>query len=985
MKGRTVVLAYLCLVLVATALVQIQQPLPNGHVLTAEPSEVAKQRVVTTYGKLPLSFEANHGQTDNRVDFLSRGGGYTLFLTPTEAVLALRKPGASSRGRTRHAPPRNAEAEQAPAAPPAVVRMKLVGANATPEVVGLDKLPGRSNYFIGNNPKKWRTNVPHYAKVQYKDVYPGVDLVYYGNQRQLEYDLVVEPGADPAAITLSFEGVEKLRIDAQGDLLLDTRGGEVRQHKPLVYQEVDGVRREIAGAYLLNGHRRVRFQVGAYDADKPLIIDPVLSYSTYLGGSASDSGLSIAVDASGNAYVSGHTESANFPTASSLRPALGGTSDAFVTKLNAAGSALDYSTYLGGSGREVGSGISVDASGNAYVTGRTASADFPTASSIQPAFGGPSDTPSNGGFIVGGDAFVTKLNATGSALVYSTYLGGTLSDYGYGIAVDASGNAYVTGRTASFDFPTAGPIQADRRPGGDAFVTKLNAAGSALVYSTYLGGRGDDRGYGIAVDAAGNAYVTGYTQSTNFPTASPIQPAHGGSPFDAFVTKLNTAGSALVYSTYLGGSGEDIGESIAVDTSSNAYVTGYTFSTNFPTAGPLQPAFGGGISDAFVTKLNAAGSALAYSTYLGGSGRDGGLGISVDAGNAYVTGETFSTNFLTNSGIQGTSSGGSDAFVTKLNATGNGLVYSTYIGGGRNDLAQGIALDAFGNAYVAGSTTSTNFLTVSPFQPNNAGRGDVFIAKIGEQPPEPPTPILPANSVVNGASFRPATEPNSAIAPGAIVAIFGTDLASDIVLAQEVPLPTTLGDTSVTFNGIPAPLFFVSGTQINAQVPFELMTAAGSVTVQVKRGSETSTAQPIGMAAVSPGVFTLNQDGTGQGTILIANTPFLAAPTGVLEDSRPAQREEFISIFCTGLGLVQPEVPSGDVAPSTPPLAETLSPTLVNIAGLPALVTFSGLAPGFVGLYQVNVQVPAGVPSGVQEVEIIINGVPGNTITIAVQ
>ena len=802
------------------------------------------------------------------------------------------------------------------------------------------------------------------------------DLVYYGNQRQLEYDLIVAPGSDPEAIQLAFEGEDELEIDARGDLVLYSDGGQVRLHKPLVYQEVDGVRREIAGAYVLNGGRQVSFEVAAYDAGKPLIIDPVLSYSTYLGGAGADRGLGIAVDGSGNAYVTGLTRSTDFPTASPIQPAFGGAGlgggDAFVTKLNAAGNALVYSTYLGGSERDSGFDIAVDASGNAYVTGQTESTDFPTASAIQPANAGNADV------------FVTKLNASGNALVYSTYLGGGSFECGFGIAVDGSGNAYVAGDTSSSDFPTASPMQPAQASGDEAFVTKLNAAGDTLVYSTYLGGDGNDDVLGIAVDASGNAYVTGDTQSTNFPTARPLQPAFGGNS-DVFVTKLNAAGAALVYSTYLGGSEFDIGLGIAVDASGNAYVTGVTRSTNFPTASPLQPANAGGSQDAFVTKLNAAGNALVYSTYLGGSGsemRFGG-GIAVDAaGNAYVTGDTQSTNFPTARPLQ-PKARFEDIFVTKLNASGNALVYSTYLGGSDGDLRNAIAVDASGNAYVTGSTISGNFPTTpGAFQAVKGGGRfgeDAFIAKITDGPPGTPTPTLPPNSVVNVASFRKATDPNGAIAPGAMVAIFGTDLASDTQVALAVPLPATLGDTSVTFSGISAPLFFVSGTQINAQVPFELMAGAGSVTVQVKRGSETSTAQPTGIAAVSPGIFTLNQQGTGAGAVLHA------VDFQPVNDSAPAQPGEFLAIFCTGLGSVQPEVPSGDVAPTAEPLARTLSTPLVNIAGLPAQVSFSGLAPGFVGLYQVNVQVPAGVPPGTQEVEIIINNVPGNIITIVVQ
>ena len=537
-------MALLALGLLAAGLMKLGPHPTLAHRPNSPPTiaKANKPQVVENYGRLPLSFEANQGQTDSQVNFLSRGSGYTLFLTPTEAVLSF-----PSRDR------KGAGASPSPSGPSlpegrTVVRMKLVGANPTPQVEGLEELPGKSNYFLGNDPSQWRTNVPHYAKVQYKDVYPGVDLLYYGNQRQLEYDLVVAPGADPAAIELSFEGVEKLRIDAQGDLLLDTPGGEIRQHKPLIYQEVDGVRREIAGAYVLNGDRQVSFEVAAYDAGEPLIIDPVLIYSTYLGGSFSDRSFGIAVDASGNAYVTGDTSSSDFPTASPVQASNVGSGDAFVTKLNAAGNALVYSTYLGGSSRDNGNGIAVDVSGNAYVTGRTDSANFPTASPIQAARNGSND------------AFVTKLNAAGNALVYSTYLGGTGFEAGFGIAVDASGNAYVAGETGSSDFPTANAIQPAYGGGvRDAFVTKLNPAGSALIYSTYLGGSSTEPGHGIAVDASGNAYVTGFTASTDFPTASPVQPAFSGGNWDAFVTKLNAAGNALVYSSYLGGMGANFG------------------------------------------------------------------------------------------------------------------------------------------------------------------------------------------------------------------------------------------------------------------------------------------------------------------------------------------------------------------------------------------------------------------------------------------
>ena len=453
---------------------------------------------------------------------------------------------------------------------------------------------------------------------------------------------------------------------------------------------------------------------------------------------------------------------------------------------------------------------------------------------------------------------------------------------------------------------------------------------------------------------------------------------------DAFVAKVNASGTALDYAGYIGGSEHDRGYGIAVDSTGNAYITGETFSpeASFPvTVGPdlthngFGDAFGG---DAFVAKVNPMGTVLDYAGYIAGSDYDLGLGIAVDsAGAAYITGETFSpeASFPVRVGPDLTFNSGTDAFVAKVNASGTALDYAGYIGGSGRDVGHGIAVDSTGNAYVTGLTESTEAtfpVTVGPDLTSN-GSIDAFVAKIVI------LPTLPPNSVVNGASFRAATDPNGAIGLGAIVAIFGTDLASDTLVALDVPLPTTLGDTSVTFNDIPAPLVFVSGTQINAQVPFELMAGTGMVTVQVTRGGETSMEQPIAIAAASPGIFAFNQQGTGPGAILHAED------FQPVSESAPAQPGEFLAIFCTGLGSVQPEVPSGNVAPTAEPLARTVTLPMVNIAGIAAAVTFSGLAPGFVGLYQVNVQVPGGVPSGTQDVEITINGVTSNTVTLAVQ
>jgi len=691
----------------------------------------AKTRVSQTYGKLPLGFEANVGQADPHVKFLSRGNGYALFLTSTEAVLQL--PTGDSRSSSERAG--GADRQPKSARHYSTLRMKLIGANPKPQIKGLDQLPGKSNYFIGNNPTQWHSDVPNYGKIRYENVYSGVDLVYYGNQRQLEYDFVVAPRAAPDVIRLSFEGADKIEIDSQGGLVLTAGSATVHQRKPRVYQTTDAAQREIPGAYVLNGEHSVTLQLAGYDRTKPLVIDPVLVYSTYLGGTGEEGAEAISVDAFGNAYVTGYTLSSDFPTASALQSTPGGDRDVFVAKLNAAGSAIVYSTFLGGSHYEEAADLAVDSSGNVYVTGVTSSSDFPTANSFQPI----SD---NGAATRNGDAFVTKLNATGSALIYSTYLGGSFQDWGNGIAVDSVGNAYVTGVTYSADFPHPNSLQPNF---GGIFVAKLNAGGTALAYS-FRWASEFDKGSAIAVDASGSAYVTGYA-GCGFQTVNALQPTCGGTgPYgDAFVAKLNPAGSAFVYWTYLGGSNEDEGSSIKVDGDGNVYVAGSTASTDFPTVNALQSSFGGGPPyapfDVFVAKLNPTGSTLVYSTYLGGSRVERAGRMAVDSsGEVYVTGFTSSYDFPLANALQPTlSCNGSDvdAFVVKLNPTGTALVYSTYLGGTDADVgfptSAAVAVDRSGAAYVTGLTYSSNFPTTSgALQPISGGAADAFVTKISE-------------------------------------------------------------------------------------------------------------------------------------------------------------------------------------------------------------------------------------------------------------
>ena len=704
-----------------------------------EPSasdESTRARVSEDFGKLPLSFEPNCGQVDDQVGFISRGCGYNLFLTATDAVIAFSEEGRTgARGNDNY----DSVSSSIPDASARGFRMRLLGANPNAKLRGLDELPGRINYLMGNDPKKWRTDVPTYAKTQSEQVYDGVDIVYYGDQRRLEYDFQVAPGADYKAISLKFEsfvrsndgsvdwkqGDEQVRVDADGDLVFQTSDRDVRQPKPVIYQVVDGARQEVSGGYMMMNDQRVGFQVGSYDATLPLIIDPFLAYSTYLGGSDIDWGADVAIDAAGNIYVTGSTASTDFPLANPIQSANSGGYEVFVTKLKADGSTVIFSTYLGGNGGDTSAGIAFRP-GSVYITGGTTSTDFPiTFQAVQ--------TANNGG----PNAFVTRLTHSGS-LVYSTYLGG---DYAYAeaIAVDQkTGDAYVVG-TAAGTFPTVNALQPVYMGAGDGFIAKLNPSGSALYYSTYLGGSSAEYAFGVAVDSSGNAYVAGETSSTDFPTVNPFQANYGGGPFlpyyghgpfDAFVAKLNPSGSALLYSTYLGGSGHDSATGLKVH-NGRAFIVGTTESNNFPTANPFQPTLAGP-RDIFVAKLSLSGSALVYSTYLGGSGSgtEQGNDIAVDSsGSAYVVGFTGSSDFPLANSLQSLN-GPSDAFITKFDFTGAMIEFSTLLGGSATDYGWGLALDGAGNIYIAGQTSSTNFPTLSPYQPALSGVSDAFITKI---------------------------------------------------------------------------------------------------------------------------------------------------------------------------------------------------------------------------------------------------------------
>jgi hypothetical protein len=705
-------------------------------------------RLLAAYGKLPLSFEINHGQTDPQVKFLSRGSGYSLFLTADEAELSFRKAAPGWKETRGHGGPpvvnngrfQAVGGASLPAKPArlgisttnteSVVHMRLVGANPNAKISGIEELPGRSNYFVGKDPSKWRTNVPNYARVKYENVYSRVDLVYYGNQHQLEYDFLIQPKGDPHQIRLALESQSlrrssrPLKVDYNGDLVVGADGEEIRFRKPVVYQatiehrlrneeRTDTNRHFVDGKYVLSGDQ-VTFEVASYDKTKPLIIDPTLAYSTYLGGSDEEGAEDIAVDTSGNAYVTGFS----------------GIEEAFVTKLNPTGTALVYSTHVSG-GFDNGIAIAVDHSGNAYITGWTGSSSFPTTpDAFRTSFPGS-----------GISAFVTKLNPSGSSLLYSTYLGVGEGD---GIAVNSQGNAYVTGSTGGSDFPvTPGAFQTLPPGDGDAFVTMLNPTGSALVYSTYLGGTGGDSGIGIAVDASGSAYVAGFTTSTDFPTSKDaFQTTYhkvgvcNGPCTDGFITKLNPAGSNVSYSTYLGGSAGDRALGIAIDAAGDAYVTGDTTSYDFPTTPEAFQTHLSGSTNAFVSKLNPTGSGLLYSTFLAGTGGSSFTAIAVDiSGHAFITGsagpgfpttpDAFQTTFI------GSAEDSAEVFVTKLDGSGSALLYSTYLGGsGSTDDGTGIVTDASGGIYITGQTFSSDFPTTpGAFQTTFGGLRNAFVSK----------------------------------------------------------------------------------------------------------------------------------------------------------------------------------------------------------------------------------------------------------------
>jgi uncharacterized repeat protein (TIGR01451 family) len=727
---------------------------------------------------LPMHFVKNAGQTDKRVDFVSRGPGYTLFLTPTQAVFSLSSTRNSDDVQNHHDRQAGRQARTR-IVDQLDLQMNLVGANTRSVLEAIDQLPGTINYIIGNQPAHWVSGVPMFEKVKYHEVYPGISLVYYGNQRQLEYDFIAAPEADPRQIALDFPGVKQLEVAENGDLLIHFGNGILRWHKPIAYQIIQGTRQGVEARYILKEDTVIGFEVGAYDRSLPLVIDPVLLFATYLGGSLNDYVCGLSLDSNGNILVAGHTSSINFPAVSAYRSTMVGGLDAIISKLNNTGTALLYSTYLGGAGNDIVESLAVDSAGNAYVAGTTDSVNFPTRN---PAFA------ANAGF---NDAFIAKIGPFGTNLLYGSYLGGDGDDSANGIAVDNSGNAFIAGDTFSIGtgngpFPTFpnNAYQANNAGGRDAFVAKFNTTLSgtpSLIYSTFLGGDSDDKAYALAVDSSANVIVVGEVASyptfptppsSDFPLVNAYQSSFNRGNLDplagyndGFVTKINASGTALIFSTFLGGGDSDFISNVVLDNAGRIYVVGESSSTNFPvTANAVQSIVTGSEAgfpapDLFATVFQSSGNSLYYSTLLGGSGYESGFGIyhagiAVDRfGNIYIAGQTESIDDfpLTSGADQIDPLGPSDAFVSKINpaVTGlPGLIYSTFLGGDSDDRATAIVVDTNSVIYVAGISASvTNLATPGVYRGTNSGNTDVFVAKLSS-PPDLSVTMIPSSEPV---------------------------------------------------------------------------------------------------------------------------------------------------------------------------------------------------------------------------------------------
>ena len=879
----------------------------------------------------PLYFIENRGQVEEPVDFYLEGREASVYFTPGGVTYAL-----TGQGAVRATAPSAHEISYSAARSGAVsrwaVKLDFVGADGTVIPEGGAKTPAVISYFKGPAGTN-QTGLATFREVTYRNLWPGIDLTYSGTVNRLKYQFVVHPGADATKIRLAYRGAE-VELNAAGQLEVSSPLGDFRDDRPYVFQQRGGRQVAIPAAYLLersdtSEHIAYSFALGDYDPSLPLVIDPsVLIYAGYLGGTSFDTGNDVAVDAAGNAYVTGETAgTAGFPTAAGPDLTFNGATDAFVAKVNPAGTALVYAGYLGGDEPDAGESIAVDALGNAYITGKTRSdaTSFPTVTGPDLSFNGDSD------------AFVAKLNATGTALLYAGYIGGDGVDGGNGIAVDADGNAYVTGETVSneFSFPVLVGPDVTANGGLDGFVAKVNAAGTVLVFAGYVGGEGTDSGHDIAVGSEGEIFLTGETASgeATFPVTVGPGLIYNGGPTDAFVAKLRADGTVFDYAGYIGGELTDAGNGIAVDADGQAHVTGNTRSTEatFPVLrGPDLTH--NGVQDAFAAKVTSGGATLIYAGYIGGDQIDSGNAVALDEfGNAHITGGTLSTEAtfpVTGGDARGVFAGARDAYVAQINPAGSTLTYAGYLGGDADDRGQGIAIGSDGAVYIAGQTSSTAAtfpVTAGPDLTFNGDR-DAFVVKIVIT-----GPIITTEGVVNAATFL-----GGPIAPGEIISIFGVDIGPDpgvnSTFDENGNVPLDLAGVTVLINGIPAPLYFVGEFQINCQVPYEVE-GLETVTIQVIVDGVMSNIVTVAVAETAPGLFTL-ENGVGQ---VIA----VLFPGGTLNTAEnPVAPGEIVTLYGTGEGQT---VPAGETGvPVDEPFPLPIAVARVLIGGVEQTILYIG-------------------------------------------
>lgn len=967
--------------------------LANSIALLLKPLEAAPSSS-NLLANVPLRFEPA-GAAGSR--FVARGRGYFLEAGPLQNTLGLIDPTSKAAS---------------------YIRTTFRGARKSARIRPGGILSSRSNYFLGNSTADWKDNVENYSKISIDALYPGIDLVFYGSSGNLEYDFVVHASGDPRAIQFDISGADRLRVDPAGNLVLSAGSRDVRWKAPVVYQQAGSARNPIRGGFKLKGNR-VQFEIGPYDRARDLVIDPALDYLSYVGGSGNEAAKSIATDSAGNVYIAGLTISADLPvTAGSLQTSFAGraiadfSGDAFVAKFTSAG-ALVYMTYLGGKADDLAFGIAVDSAGNAYVAGMTNSTDFPVTNGVlQSRFAGSGGNSCERA----GDAFVAKLNPSGSKLVYSTYLGGSADDLAFAIAVDPGGNAYITGFTLSQDFPTTqGAYQTAAHGGGgeppkpycsgapwldtgDAFVSKLNPTGSQLVFSTFLGGNLDDFGLAIALDSSQNVYVGGFTLSQNFPlTPGALQKSFGGTEVqnifwntgDGFVAKLNSSGTALSYSTLIGGSGDDMVVGIAPAPDGTVWITGATSSTNFPvTQGAIQSLYAGYsalprlveqlLGDAFVSHLDASGSKLLYSTYLGGSQNDMGTAVQVDSsGIVYVVGFSDSPDFpVTANALQPHRAGDGgeapylqfgDAFVAVIDPAKPKLIYSTYLGGNADDQFWGMVLDGSGGLWATGNTASTNLaVTPNAFQKRYGGqvltsawKGDALLAHFTG---------LNSTGPALGALQNSASSAAGVVSAGMIFTAYGSSMGpatlAGAALDASGKLASSVAGVTVTFDGNPAPLVYVSDKQLAGVAPYEI---AGKTSTQVvvTYNGQSSAPLTVPVAATAPGLYSANFTGSGPAVAFNQDNSQNSA-------TNPAAAGSIVVLFGTGEGATNPPGVDGTVAmPGALPAPQAAC--TVTVGGVPATVAYCGAVPFVVeGEFQLNIQLSPNTPSGAQPVVVTV-------------